>query len=525
MKKKGFTLIELLAVIALLGVTTAILYPNVTKRITKAKQEAFSVQEKDIKKAASSWALKNSNLLPMQNDEQMIIYLRDLKKSGLIDQDLVNAKTKKKFKDDMQIVITRKNNKYIYEVLFDSGTQIDESIEQAPSLYLKGLALEYVEVKTKYQDKGVVGLYSDGTKISNDQIVMTPNTIETNQLGKHTIQYSVSVSGKKTSIQRTVIVRDTTPPTLTVPPNTVIRTTLDDYDVKAGVTALDNYDGDVTNRITATSGLVTHIPGVYVITYRVKDSHGNERIKKRTITVVDEFLSSFIQDLGTKGVDGAFVDPYGNVRYRGNQNIKNYVMFNGEKWRIIGVFNGNVKIIKDNRINQSGYSWSYTNKNDWMSSDIYQHLNTTYYNTLSSQAKKMIEDSKYYLGSVNSVSNSVKYYYENEREMASTGNEKNTWTGKIGLAYPSDYGYAAGNVAGCFTNSTTCTSNWMNKGYQEWSMTPIVGGVNLCTFHPNGKLVSVSASSVYMTRPVLYLKSNIKITGGTGSSTDPYKII
>ena len=67
MKKKGFTLIELLAVIALLGVTTAILYPNVTKRITKAKQEAFSVQEKDIKKAASSWALKNSNLLPMQN--------------------------------------------------------------------------------------------------------------------------------------------------------------------------------------------------------------------------------------------------------------------------------------------------------------------------------------------------------------------------------------------------------------------------------------------------------------------------
>lgn len=286
-KKKGFTLIELLAVISILGVTALVVYPNVTKKMMESKEKALKIQEEDIKKATASWVLKNSSFVPMENGGQMTIYLSDLKRSGLIDQDLVNAKTKKKFPDDMEIIITREENKYTYSVDLKTGSIESEAIKEGPSLYLNGMSLEYTEVKQAYVDKGVVGLYSDGTSIPKNAIVMNPSTINTNSLGKHIIEYSISVAGHKTSVKRTVVVRDTTPPSLTIPTNTTIQVTTNAFDTKAGVKAIDNYEGDVTNKVTVTGNLTTRIPGVYVLTYRVTDSNGNTRVKKRTITVVN----------------------------------------------------------------------------------------------------------------------------------------------------------------------------------------------------------------------------------------------
>ena len=68
----------------------------------------------------------------------------------------------------------------------------------------------------------------------------------------------------------------------------------DDY-VEPGYYAVDNFDGDVTDKVVTTitynnieTNMISYdIPGTYVIKYTVLDSQGNKMVKTRTITVVD----------------------------------------------------------------------------------------------------------------------------------------------------------------------------------------------------------------------------------------------
>ena len=104
------------------------------------------------------------------------------------------------------------------------------------------------------------------------------------------------------------------------------------------------------------------------------------------------------------------------------------------------------------------------------------------------------------------------------------------YIGKVGLMYPSDYGYASGND--CATNTSPynydagCGSkDWLNASWKEWTMTPYS---NTDVYHAHNVIYGrVSYSSTLdpsASRPTFYLKSDISITGGTGTSTDPYTV-
>ena len=92
-------------------------------------------------------------------------------------------------------------------------------------------------------------------------------------------------------------------------------------------------------------------------------------------------------------------------RYRG-ASPKNYVTFNNEVWRILGVFptddgTGNIenriKIIKDQSIGDR--SWDTGESNNWARpATLNTELNTTYLNSLDSTSKSMISNAKFYLG-------------------------------------------------------------------------------------------------------------------------------
>ena len=62
-----------------------------------------------------------------------------------------------------------------------------------------------------------------------------------------------------------------------------------------------------------------------------------------------------------------------NYRYSGS-NPNNYVKFNNELWRIIGVINGKVKIIRNEAITTRTYTDN--NKNDYVESSLYNYLNS-----------------------------------------------------------------------------------------------------------------------------------------------------
>ena len=252
----------------------------------------------------------------------------------------------------------------------------------------------------------------------------------------------------------------------------------------------------------------------------------------------------------TLQVDSKFATEY---RYRGG-SVNNYVTFNNETWRIIGIIptedtNGNVenriKIIRDTSI--GNMKWNTTKDtttnsyNNWVTGTLNTYLNNDYYNTLSTDAKNMIGTTKYYLGGYNTSeitsdvmwqyerknrSNRAGYYYETNPIMQNDANKK------IALMYASDYGYAASKE--CTSNlynydgSASCktTNNWLDKSETTWLLPQYSDG-STGAFGVAGGFVFESddvISSEYVVRPVLYLSSNVKISGGNGTSSDPYKL-
>ena len=280
-----------------------------------------------------------------------------------------------------------------------------------------------------------------------------------------------------------------------------------------------------------------------------------------------------------------------DYRYIG-ANPNNYVKFNDELWRIIGVFDVDdgtgkiekrMKIIRNESIGM--YSWDNKDtstgaendygKNNWSDARLNYLLNpghesetyggSLYWNKkngtcysghnndtascdftstgLNDAAKTMIGDAKWYLGSAKKYDNwsngLTTHWYKYERGTTVYSGRNTSWIGKVGLMYPSDYGYATSG--GSSTNRASCMErelyNWSESSceecyyndwllytsYIQWTMSPIAA-YSYYVFYVSsaGNAYEGYASYPFEIRPVIHLKSTIKITGGTGSSTDPF---
>ena len=169
-------------------------------------------------------------------------------------------------------------------------------------------------------------------------------------------------------------------------------------------------------------------------------------------------------------------DPDHNVRYMG-KDPDNYVWFNNELWRIIGVFNvkssENGKLEKRLKIirNESlGMVWDTANSNNWAKASLQTYLNGEYYNSLTPKAKGQVGDTYWNIGGSSTYNDvTASMFYERERGTITYNNQPATWVGKIGLMYPSDYGYATSG--GKITNRVSCLTKqlygWDSSSYSD----------------------------------------------------------
>ena len=228
-----------------------------------------------------------------------------------------------------------------------------------------------------------------------------------------------------------------------------------------------------------------------------------------------------------------------DYRYIGSDPY-NYVKFNGnETWRIIGVFsvddgNGNyeesVKLIRNESLGNK--QWDENNVNEWVGSTMQVYLNDTY--ILDDVSINMIDSVKWYLGgrSTSSVNGSV--FYTSERsETVKNGDRSKNWIGTVALMYPSDYiyTYALGVDDTCYNSPNSCNnstplSGWLYKSTSHhWTMMPHSSDFNnVFIFISTGYInLNFGAKNSFATRPVLYLKPNVKIKSGDGSIDSPYE--
>ena len=181
--------------------------------------------------------------------------------------------------------------------------------------------------------------------------------------------------------------------------------------------------------------------------------------------------------------------------------------------------------------------------NNWARpASLNTELNTTYLNSLDSTSKSMIGQTKYYLGGYESSSILTQDMYSYERKISGTAyyndTNPNNWIGKIGLMYVSDYGYASSNCNNS-TNLESCNNqNWLNNiislntNYPDsWTITASLEDYyrrTVSSFYVNNQGVSdmyvCGMDSGKQIFPTVYLKSNVLITGGDGTSSNPYKL-
>ena len=180
-----------------------------------------------------------------------------------------------------------------------------------------------------------------------------------------------------------------------------------------------------------------------------------------------------------------------DYRYIGS-SPNNYITFNDEVWRIIGVFDGRIKIIRQDSLGN-------------MSRD-YNHSGASFYTF--------------------------------ERGTMVYTNRPTNWSGYVGLAYPSDYIYTFANGVDetCFSNGGNCytsngavpTSSWMKVMYglnTQWLISSS-SGLAYIGFYVYSTGNGYSSNSVFDSggvRPTVYLSSGIKLEG-EGTSSNPYQI-
>ena len=178
----------------------------------------------------------------------------------------------------------------------------------------------------------------------------------------------------------------------------------------------------------------------------------------------------------------------------------------------------------------SGAWWNGTSGSYYNNSTTATTVNFTNYK-LSDKAKSYITTSRYYLGGYNNNTPLTNEMYGYERGTLRYNTDRPLyWEGMVGLMYPSDYGYAAGNT--CVTETKLfdydggCKiKDWLyiSNTYQ-WLMSPGSGdsgrvfNVNSSGYVNNGHI----SNNVYSVSPVFYLNSSASISSGDGTSAAPY---
>lgn len=287
---KGFTLMELLGSIVIIGIISAITFPIVTGIIVSNEQKAYDLQEEQIKSSAKNMIIQG--LISIPNDgESVTISIGEIKRNSLLPITMINPKTKKTISNESTVLITRENNSYIYQVNLLDLSENSVQNQNAPVIRLNGSYIEYIEINTSYNELGAIAFSNTGEEleVGKPQILLNDievGSIDVTHFNTYKLIYSITDKGVTTTSIRTVVVRDTISPIISVPTVSQIKVSeVNGFNVDSGVYAIDNSNESIT--VTSTSTL-SNIPGTYVITYMAKDSSNNESNLRRIITVVSD---------------------------------------------------------------------------------------------------------------------------------------------------------------------------------------------------------------------------------------------
>ena len=576
MNKKGLTLVEIIVSIGLISIVMVFLF-QIIMTIKKANDRqnektdvliAISIITREVEKDLNSFGLDETN----DNNPTTECKFDNKNNNNIVPNNATNIQCIKIIYDSKNvknnegyILYYTNNDKHFLAYKRGKGNVVEtQTVREISVAPLKNFDLSSA-ISNKKSDNG----YSLNIKVP----IKNDYNIDTNLV----INYAKSINNKVTIINKDGLAKQIKGNGIyKVGENVNVSFTYNDY--------LYEIDDIICNRgvCNKSDSFSFPMPNTDITIYI--------NIKEKPIFIRD-YLNDIIgsnriennplaSDIGL--IEDTTVDT--NIRFKGS-NPNNYINFNNELWRIVGIFNVQnsestimeklVKIVREDSLGQ--YSWdSSVNKvnngkgeNDWSNSDLMQELNndylslnhnddetTTWYNgaknaqtavynynnNIKKEYQSLIESVVWNIGGWNSNNILLTNFnsktgidegmYGKERvtkgDSTKTTARPVTWTGKIGLIYPTDYAFASEDAACKRLNNKECANlNWLFKSSNYWTITHNKSNATNVWFVPSSNksaFDSKVASSAYDVYPSLYLKSDTKILRRKGTKENPHLI-
>lgn len=212
--------------------------------------------------------------------------------------------------------------------------------------------------------------------------------------------------------------------------------------------------------------------------------------------------------------DGLIENEDGSSNFVGDEgaDVNNYIQISGDSylWRILSIdSSGNLKIIRDRDESLACAFDANGRANDWPNTTIYQVLQNFYQEYLNSFSSDIVQNPEWLLTQSDKKSGPTL--------VTVVGTFRDS---PIGLIRNDEiFDSSSGGISG------NTVSSWLNDGYQ-WTMTYFTNKPTMAWKVNGGKFMNSKASSGDNTvaRPVIYLKSDVTFSGGTGTEDDPFVV-
>ena len=290
-----------------------------------------------------------------------------------------------------------------------------------------------------------------------------------------------------------------------------------------------NPDGVWLNAVTGEE--IENVPNIFNIEY----------INTKAVTsnnTISNIIKISVVNNTTSACNNLTIEENGTIYLSGTKDCIdfNYVWYSGKLWRITAVNpDGTVKMITDDQIsvisyNSADYSYNapyrgvnfyeISKKNDksYTGSYMYQFLNEDFLDTLYNYKNIIVEDSTWNITNSNASSD------EMSKKLPETTLINNSTIGKntpVGLLNSYEYYLSYKNIG----STIGYTTGYLEIGSYWWLLNP---GNSLYVWVVHNGSASpgliTTTTSTYGVRPVVVLKSNIQLSGGSGTKDDPYTI-
>ena len=229
------------------------------------------------------------------------------------------------------------------------------------------------------------------------------------------------------------------------------------------------------------------------------------------LTSEGDLLTRLNDSIHTSSCNPSITDTDGTVYLSGNNDCVNfnYIWYSGKLWRITSINpNGTMKIITDSPITAIAFG---NNVNFYVNSTtnsyMYQWLNQDFLDTLYNYQDIIVTNSTWNTTDSNSASISTK--------LPTTSIIK----ANVGLLNSYEYYKSYQNTGGY-------SSGYLNIGYYWWLLNPYSLSTSPWVVSLNGVANTFSYKTIGESgvRPVIVLKSNVKLQDGDGSKSNPYRL-